>query len=85
MNDPVLFNINCQVKVKLTEFGKNLWLERYRRYNIEPSPMKVDENGYTSFQLWDLMYLFGEHVGIGKDLPFETEILIDKQNLKEFV
>lgn len=63
------FNINDYVKVKLTEHGKKILKEK----DINNS---VDENGYTKFQLWDIMNIFGEYCILGCDVPFETEIII---------
>ena len=77
------FNINDDVKVKLTQFGwdvhKAHWLpycdslEEYERH-MKP---KVDKNGYTKFQLWDLMRIFGETMYNGNmNKPFDMEIII---------
>lgn len=82
-------NINKAVKVKLTNLGKDLYYHQYDKFNIhsgkpsiQPSYPKVDENGYTSFQLWELMQLYGQSLTMGgtvesNTLPFETEIIID--------
>lgn len=76
-------NINDHVKVKLTDFGKDIYFHQYDDLNekqgktiIEPHYPKVDEDGYTDFQLWSLMELYGEHIHMAGKLPFETTILI---------
>lgn len=77
------FNINQNVRVKLTEKGIKILKDDYDvLLSICPGLPKwdgplVDENGYTRFQCWDLMKRFGNHVTIGSDLPFETDILVD--------
>lgn len=73
------FNINKMVKVKLTSKGKEIHKQRYDKYNhsIEYTPPKEDENGYSDFQMWELMNIFGEHTSIGLDQCFEATILID--------
>lgn len=69
----ISFNINETVKVQLTETGQKI----YRTvYNKNP---KVDKDGYTEFQLWHLMQLFGNYMINGSnDLPFSTNIIIIK-------
>lgn len=60
------FNINYNVKVKLTKKGRSL--AKYLP--------KEDDDGYTTWQLWVLMNEFGEHMIIGLDVPFETNIIL---------
>lgn len=71
-------NLNHNVRVKLTEHGVNI----FRTYHNDVEP-EVDEDGYTTFQLWTLMAMFGAHVGLAfpNGLPFESEILFGRDNL----
>ena len=69
----VIINLNETVKVKLTDFGKDIFYhqcdfinERCGKEVIKPSFPKADGDGYTSFQLWEFIELYGEHIGIGK-------------------
>jgi hypothetical protein len=62
---PAQFNLNDDVKVKLTDHGRDL-LAKKRRLTQQP-----DEAGYTKFQLWELMNIFGEHLYNGCSIPFE--------------
>lgn len=83
------FNINNSVKVKLTDYGKEIYYHQYDYLNqsygkeiIEPRYPKVDENGYATFQLWNLMELYGKYISMTgtveqNTLPFETTIFID--------
>lgn len=83
-----MMNINDTVKVKLTDYGKTIYYHRYDKLNesygktmIQPSYPKVDKDGYTRFQLWDLMKLYGTSLSMdgtveNNTLPFETEIFI---------
>ena len=64
-------NLNDNIKVKLTEHGKDIYYHRYDRTNAfwgrelcKPSYPKVDEDGYTTFQLWCFMELYGVHMGM---------------------
>lgn len=76
----VNFNINEKVKIKLTEMGKQILQEQGRKFTI-------DEEGYTTFQLWDLMSIFGEDIYMGMRLPhipFEPNIiLLDAEEISE--
>lgn len=78
------FNINDYVKVKLTQKGKYLYAHQYDEMNkhilksggtpLTPIELQYDSDGYTEFQLWHLMGIFGEHLFNGCDVPFETII-----------
>jgi hypothetical protein len=81
----LVFNINNYVKVKLTDKGKEIFYHQHDEINdlagkelIEPHYPEVDVDGYTEFQLWELMRLYGEHLSNGCNLPFETNIVIGR-------
>lgn len=64
-------NLNDSIRVKLTEHGKDIYYHQYDRLNnafgkqlCKPSMPKVDEDGYTTFQLWCFMELYGVHMGM---------------------
>ncbi len=77
----VPFNINHTVRVKLTERGR---LEHRKNHDeiaasfpnskITYSPPAEDADGWSEWQLWDLMQHFGEITGMGSALCFETFI-----------
>ncbi|GIO83483.1 hypothetical protein J25TS5_04150 [Paenibacillus faecis] len=80
-------NINDIVKVKLTEHGKKIEREKNEKLNelisafggqVSEYKPSVDEDGYTTYQLWSLFGTFGSHMGLTQELPFETEIIITK-------
>jgi len=83
----VSFNINDHVKVKLTDDGKEILRGNHAKLmnfyakapliKIDPLKIEVDEEGYTRFQMWELMYEFGGHVGLGALVPFETTIQVE--------
>lgn len=56
----IKINLNEFIKVKLTDLGKDIY---YHWYNINRFP-EIDENGYTRFQLWDFIQLYGKHIGM---------------------
>lgn len=75
----VRINLNEKVKVRLTDHGKDIYYHRYDNLYerltrsgrltakpFEPSYPKVDEDGYTEFQLWEFIELYGPHIGMGR-------------------
>lgn len=84
----IKFNMNDNVKVKLTPKGFKILRDEYNRtkalvesnggeYKYPYAPPKVDADGYSEFQLWVLMTTFGNHLSSGFDLPFETTIYLE--------
>lgn len=76
-------NINDVVRVRLTDLGrKTLTILRAQenehlatagsRVRIPLAVVEVD--GWSEWQLWELMAAFGEFCGNGLPLMFETEI-----------
>ncbi len=64
-------NLNESVKVKLTDLGKEIFYHQYDKINkavgrevCKPRYPTEDENGYTKFQLWCFIQLYGEYIGI---------------------
>jgi hypothetical protein len=80
--ETMLFNINDHVYVKLTEKGHRVYRETFEKLSrfagvaIEPEPLKTDAEGWTEFQMWELMRTFGPSITFGGEPPFETEIRI---------
>lgn len=69
--EPIRINLNEPIKVKLTDWGKEIYYHQYDRTNqiagreiCKPRFPKEDENGYTEFQLWCFIELYGEHMGM---------------------
>jgi hypothetical protein len=85
------FSINTNVKIRLTKFGKELhkkqwedfWNSHGKLDKFPYEPPKEDENGYCEFIMWDLMNKFGSYCVLGCELPFETVILIEDNDLKD--
>lgn len=74
------FNINDKVRVKLTDYGRQVHrADRERLYaqlgmKGDYVPPKEDENGWSEWQLWVLMEELGRHLRLGGETPFETTI-----------
>ena len=69
--EPIRINLNDPIKVKLTDWGKEIYYHQYDKTNqiagreiCKPKFPKEDENGYTEFQLWCFIELYGEHMGM---------------------
>lgn len=82
------FNINKNVKVKLNSEGYRI-LEEFHQQRLRRleeaipeyewrkyKPPETDNEGYSEFQMWQLMNIFGSHMGMGKKPPFELTIII---------
>lgn len=82
----IRFNLNDNVKVKLNEYGHQIhkqwhadFLDLLRpeyRMNHPYRPPTEDEEGYSSWQLWSLMQIFGPHIELGRFPPFSTEMIL---------
>jgi len=64
------FNINDYVYAKLTDAGKAIAHEQLAKY-------EEFDGGWSKWQLWELMAVFGSSMYNGCDVPFETNIRID--------
>lgn len=67
----IRINLNEPIKVKLTDWGKEIYYHQYDRTNqiagreiCKPMFPREDENGYTEFQLWCFIELYGMHMGM---------------------
>ena len=66
-------NLNESIKVRLTDYGKDIYYHQFDKLNerlnkevCKPSFPKVDEDGYTRFQLWCFIELYGNYIGMCK-------------------
>ena len=78
-------NLNDRIKVRLTAYGKLVYFNHYDSVNrnlertiIKNCEAKVDDDGYTEFQLWDFINIFGNYIGLAKQSviePIEFEVI----------
>lgn len=75
----ILINLNDYIKVKLNDRGKDIYyhqfddiINKYPNCKIKPHIPRVDENGYTTFQIWDFINIYGEYIGMGCPDVLET-------------
>lgn len=82
-----IINMNEKVKVKLKAYGHKVMRENFDNLmkGLPPLPSfkftepKVDKDGYTEFQLWELFQEFGHVINIGFANPFETDIIFESK------
>lgn len=85
------YNVNNKIKVKLTEYGKFVLgrevadtMSMLRTLNVsdEYSPYPEDDAGYTEFQLWNFMRIFGTHFEVWSPLMIENNeiVIVDEVN-----
>ena len=80
----IKFNINHNVKVRLTNHGISVWAENCNKYSRNPLTAesilelkdRVDKDGYTKFQMHELMDIFGDKIYMGNKLCFDTDIIL---------
>lgn len=70
-------NLNDIIKVKLTQKGVdifyhqhdelNKWLTAMKALPLKPHMPEIDAEGYTEFQLWKFMNIYGQHIEMGMD------------------
>ena len=78
-------NFNDAVKVRLTGCGEEILKDQHDELNkhilnrggkgIGPYVSRVDPEGWTTFQIWDLMQRLGPHMSIAKSEPFKGEMI----------
>ena len=84
--EQIVFNMNEHVKVKLKIKGWETLLRWHNRFITTTEEelkrtYKVDEDGYTKFQLWNLMQIFGNQFYMGNNNhPFDLNIVIMKDS-----
>jgi hypothetical protein len=73
------FNANDSVRVKLTAEGRRVYRAFYKRLGLEPMPLDTDASGWTQFQLWRLMQVFGPSTRMGGPNLFEMTMQIESK------
>ena len=81
-------NLNETIKVKLTPYGAEIYYKQFDEVNkqygreiCKPHMPRIDKDGYTEFQLWHFIELYGEHIGMCKPNVIEPlDIVYCKHN-----
>jgi hypothetical protein len=72
------FNLNHHVFVQLTDKGREMhkaYLEPYSAGNYR-APME-SYDGWSRFQLHQVMNIFGDKMSVGMIMPMKAEIILD--------
>ena len=77
----MIVNVNDTVKVKLTPYGHYAHQKEFESLRstcpslsyIHP---KVDADGYSRFQIWELMNCFGPYMVVGSKPLFENNNIL---------
>ena len=86
------FNANHYVKVRLTEHGREIYRQQVdemnaylRKVNPDAELFGYDQiqetDGWSRWQLWDLMKTFGPYIAMTRPLLFEMEIEIETEQV----
>lgn len=89
-------NLNERIKVKLTPAGADIFYHQYDELNerstvngmllFEPHMPEIDKDGFTEFQLWRFMSIYGKHMRMGLYKAIENNcIYIEEKDLDEEV
>lgn len=86
---PTKINLNETIKVKLTPYGAEIYYKQFDEVNkqrgreiCKPQMPRIDKDGYTEFQLWHFMELYGEHIGMCKPNVIEPLDIVYCGNVK---
>lgn len=82
-------NINHHIKVKLTNDGKKIYINYFDKFSTlyGKDILKVDEDGFTEFQLWDFINMFGKYFYNGSlyQIIEMNNIYIDEKYLQDVI
>jgi hypothetical protein len=81
------FNINNYVSVRLTDDGHKELKRQHDSLNLqlngrlgEWKGVKEDADGWSRWQMWDLMNRFGHMLSLGSVMPFDPLIMVGELN-----
>lgn len=78
---PAEINMNDRVYVRLTDTGRGHIEKAHHELfmgKVPFAPTKEDADGWSEWQLWDLMQTLGDVCFMGGPVPFETAIRLKK-------
>lgn len=82
-------HLNDFVFVRLSYLGRKILREDHERLRRRVPQVgdfklpKEDDAGYSRFQLWDLMQIFGPHISLGRTPPFDSAIRLEQPIAKD--
>lgn len=87
-------NLNSTIKFRLNDRGRDIFYHRFDELNefiqsrgcqpLEPTFPNEDENGYSSFQVWEFMFIYGKYCGMGfPEFWEDLNLYIDETDLED--
>lgn len=91
-------DLNSLIRVKLTDYGKDIYYHRFDEFNkfisnrfsnrsgklIEPCYPETDDDGLTEFHLWEFIELYGPYMHMeAKNVIEPLCIYIDDCDLED--
>ena len=83
----IKFNLNYNVRVKLTDVGRQRLADIHNKYVGTIPGYKIvtsdsykkdeDKDGYTRMQAWCMMQDFGDMMGMCRPQPFHLDIILE--------
>lgn len=70
------FNMNNLATVKLTDEGEKIYRKHFTDY---PTLMKMKDDKTVTTHLWEFFHIFGEHIYMGCQTPFENNLITINQ------
>lgn len=80
------FNVNELVKVRLKQRGIDILRQKHDELDnrirscggkgLGPFRVNIDDDGYTAFQMHDLMRTFGNYMVMGCEPPFDLNVIM---------
>lgn len=71
------FNINANVWVRLTDEGRRIFSDEQAKYPEHYRLRLEEDDGWSRWQFWELMSIFGARMFNGCNVPFETTIRLE--------
>ena len=87
-------NLNSIIKIRLNDYGKDIYYCKNDELNkriiarggepLERRYPEVDKDGFSSFQLWDFMAIYGPFSGLGyPEFWQDLNIYIEDEDLDD--
>lgn len=89
------FNVNSEVSIEVKPNTLDIIKEKvpgsdksrlnYIEYCIKPYIYKRDDGkSFLKMSLWEVMYFFGDKLGLEVEMPFGTEILLKETDCEKY-
>ena len=84
MKETIDFNLNGYIWIQLTDDGRKALEQQYKKLGLRAyTPKEEDEDGWSKWQMHDLMNHFGEMMYPRLDPPFKPNIRIETEKETE--